>query len=317
MKNLTQLVEIAQAGLQKNLNTGLPFHSFKEAYEYAVLPPGKLFRPLLCLAAAQDFNQGENFEKRITDILKLSSALEIHHSYTLVHDDLPAMDDDDYRRGRLSTHKKYGQWQAILVGDGLLNHSYFLISDLETKFDKEIRKFFGWALGAKGLIQGQYLDLSHEMNQSFANLIETHNLKTARLIQTSLISGMLMTTEEPKKASQNFYNLYRFGRSLGILFQLIDDLTELTEEINQHEKDVNPWLHQKDETQKRYLLELKKVENFLSNHNGNSLKEITSQYLQKQKTTLENGWSLLVQYNLDQKTLLNPVMSVLDILSTR
>ncbi|MDC1173996.1 polyprenyl synthetase family protein [Bacteriovoracaceae bacterium] len=315
--NLQELSVFANQSLKENLLLGLPKHEFSEAYGYAVLPPGKLFRPLLCLASAIDYDIDGRFESRKNSIGKLSSALEIHHSYTLVHDDLPAMDNDDYRRGKESTHKKYGQWQAILVGDGLLNHSYYLIHDLETTNDRLIRKFFSWALGSKGLIQGQYLDLSHEMNHSFEDLIETHNLKTARLIQTSLISGMLMSVDDEPKAINMAYKLFRFGRQLGILFQLIDDLTELTEDINQHEKDINPWLHQREKSQSYYEKSLKGVENFLMSQNTPTLSIITQQYLEKQKTTLLNGWSSMETYQFNKDSLLNPIMGVLNSLSSR
>src|SRR5690606_6505779 len=109
----------------------LPQHDFAKIYHYAVFPAGKLFRPKLALAAFCDAGGDASNLPLGHDIWPFAAALELHHAYTLVHDDLPAMDDDDERRGRPSTHIAHGQWQAILVGDGLSIASFRLISRLK------------------------------------------------------------------------------------------------------------------------------------------------------------------------------------------
>ena len=120
--------EISQ-NLKLHLKQCIPNQLMKEVYEYCVLPPGKLFRPKLVYAIAKDLSEKTNLQ--ITQNHKyLASFVEVHHAYTLVHDDLPCMDDDDFRRGKPSAHKAYGEWKALLAGDGLLNVSYELLSKL-------------------------------------------------------------------------------------------------------------------------------------------------------------------------------------------
>ncbi|MEX0798701.1 MAG: polyprenyl synthetase family protein, partial [Bacteriovoracaceae bacterium] len=114
--------------------------------EYAMFPAGKLFRPKLVLALAQDL--GEALE----DHYLLSAAIEAHHAYSLVHDDLPCMDDDNVRRGRPSVHKQFGEWQALLAGDGLINLSYQLLSEMSSPEAARIIRNFAQMMGAKGLI---------------------------------------------------------------------------------------------------------------------------------------------------------------------
>ena len=199
-----------------------------------------MFRPLLAASAFEDSqtNVLRELENPASDLSLLCSGLEIHHAYTLVHDDLPCMDNDNLRRGRASLHKAHGQWQAILAGDGLLNASYALWANLKSPNADLIRKISAWALGPKGLIDGQYRDLSYKSSgpPSFSHLLTTYQLKTARLIQVALISGYLCKKNERRKALW-----WRTGLKLGLAFQLLDDLTECTQAFSPHEKMVNPW----------------------------------------------------------------------------
>jgi geranylgeranyl pyrophosphate synthase len=237
---IDQLQKNLESHLEVHLTKMLPKHLISQAYLYASLPPGKLFRPLLSAGVFLFHNPEQNdaFEHSNTDQAKLASFLELHHAYTLVHDDMPCMDNDDMRRGKLSTHKKYGQWQALLVGDGLLGASWQLLSQIKHKNLLFFFSYSTWCLGPKGLLQGQVLDLSEEMTLSFENLIETHKLKTARLIQASLVGGYLLGANTNMKTAKAYH---RLGEALGISFQLLDDLTELTETLGEHEKKVNPW----------------------------------------------------------------------------
>jgi geranylgeranyl pyrophosphate synthase len=238
---IDQLQKDIESRLEEHLKKLLPKHSIKEAYLYASLPPGKLFRPLLSAGVFLFHNPGkENLYKHNKSCpTMLASFLELHHAYTLVHDDMPCMDDDDMRRGKLSTHKKFGQWQALLVGDGLLGASWRLLSQIKHKSLSPYFSYASWCLGPKGLLQGQVLDLSEEMTLSFENLIETHKLKTARLIQASLVGGYMLGDDPNMKTAKAYH---RLGESIGISFQLLDDLTELTEPLGEHEKKVNPWI---------------------------------------------------------------------------
>ena len=233
------------SNLEIHLNQTLPKHSIKEIYQYAVLPPGKLFRGLLVAALARDHDFHDELENPWSDHSIMASFVEIHHAYTLVHDDLPCMDDDSIRRGRLSLHKRYGQWQAVLVGDGLMGVGYNLLSFMKTSRLKEILRFVSWATGPKGLIHGQVLDLLRNERQDFENIKTIHTLKTARLIQTALLGSALLL----EKRDNVFYrDTFKVGHNLGLLFQFLDDLTELSSALTSHEKVVNAWLCYPDKT---------------------------------------------------------------------
>lgn len=236
--------------LENNLETHLNLlrptdPHFLEVLRYSVLPAGKLFRPKLCAAAFADHSGLEALIKEIKNPMSAlslcASALEIHHAYTLVHDDLPCMDDDDMRRGRLSTHKKYGQWQAVLAGDALLHLSHSLLAGIKSEESFKLLQFFNWALGAKGLILGQVFDLNGSIHQNFTSLKRTHTLKTGRLIQTSLYLGTCCATTDLH--FKDLKKILRFGDALGLSFQLLDDLSEGAEPLNEHELSVNPFIN--------------------------------------------------------------------------
>ncbi len=239
-----------EAMVTHHLNLCLPHHKMRDVYFYAVFPGGKFFRPGLVWAIAHDLNRAlfdHSKEGIMSNHSLLASSVELHHTYTLLHDDLPCMDNDTMRRGKPCTHIAFGEWQALLAGDGLLNTSYQLISKMNHPRAMELLKLFSWACGPKGLIHGQCLDLSFEMGNSFQNIIRTHELKTARLIQVAILGSALLSSEKPNRRLEK--KLFNYSKLLGINFQLIDDLSELAEkEISLHEKEVNPWLKFPTET---------------------------------------------------------------------
>jgi geranylgeranyl pyrophosphate synthase len=294
--------------LRYHLDLLLPHHVTREVYEYATLPGGKLFRPSLVWSTLSDLDPtlyAQSIQNKNSPHALLASAVEFHHSYTLIHDDLPCMDDDTIRRGKPCTHLVYGQWQALLAGDGLLNLSYQLLSKSKHERALEVIRFFSWALGPKGLIHGQVLDLSEEMTKSFENTLRTHELKTARLIQVAILGSAIQTTSKNTKREKN---LWKFSKLLGINFQLIDDLSELSEEVlSEHEMAVNPWLHHTEQT---YLETLKSLEKFnlisleLKLVNTN---KIITEYYQKMLSiiTLNQG---TIEKHLNKKFDLIPVI---------
>ncbi len=281
--------------LAHHLMRNLPHHSIKDVYEYAVLPGGKLFRPHLVWSVFSDLNP-EAFLKAKTDLnsshSKLSSAIEFHHTYTLLHDDLPAMDNDLTRRGKPCTHIAFGEWQALLAGDGLLNISYQLLAKINHSRAHELFKFMSWALGPKGLIHGQVLDLSHEMTKSFANTLRTHELKTARLIQVAILGSALISL--PEKDRKKEAALWRYSRLLGINFQLIDDLSELAEaQLSAHELDVNPWLRFGNEALKETIKGLKSFEDLSLNLKLKNTDKIVADYYKKMLSVIEPNLSTI------------------------
>ncbi|MFP5385232.1 MAG: polyprenyl synthetase family protein [Bacteriovoracia bacterium] len=233
------LTEAIEKALKKSVHDKELF----KVMEYAVFPAGKLFRPRLVEAIASDLS-----DSLTQDHLHLASAIELHHAYTLVHDDLPAMDNDLIRRGKAATHAKFGEWKAILAGDALLISSFHELSLIRHKSFPEINRLMLWTTGAKGLIEGQFRDLGADGKVNFRNVVRIHELKTGRLIQLATLGTYLLSGKINFKGKKNFL---RLGREIGVSFQLLDDLSELTEEaVSPHEKKINPFFTSSEEALK-------------------------------------------------------------------
>ena len=317
--------EISQ-NLKVHLKQCLPKQLMTEVYEYCVLPPGKLFRPKLVYAIAKDLSQNRDLE--VTQNHQyLSSFVEIHHAYTLVHDDLPCMDDDDFRRNKPSAHKAYGEWKALLAGDGLLNISYELLSKINSSHLNLILKVITRCLGPKGLIQGQVLDLSHEMLKSFDSIKETHELKTARLIQVALLASYFVI-ENPKDNLPINYrmslDLLKLGKAMGLAFQFIDDLSELTStKLTKHEKEINPWLNHSRKVLEELSNNLVKIEKIVEKRKLHHFDIAFKEYISKMnKTVTLNIENILENFEAHQKDKLQkrdlvPVMELLQRIGQR
>ncbi|WP_127717300.1 polyprenyl synthetase family protein [Halobacteriovorax sp. HLS] len=306
--------------LETHVNSLIPNHSFSEVYRYGTLPPGKVFRPQLVCSVYKDFLGLENFDflnNHKNSINFLASSVEVHHAYTLLHDDLPCMDDDDQRRGKPSAHIKFNEWKALLAGDGLLSASFALLGKYKGTNLSLVLRLYSWALGPKGLIQGQVLDLSEEMTLSFENLLRTHEYKTARLIQVSMLLGLWCAMDE--KGSKSYYqeskNIFRLGHSIGIVFQLLDDLTELVDEkLTDHEVKVNPWINSFNENCYQTILkELSSIEKMLNSGKLNSTREVLSNYFKKIESMIIKDRTNIESHT--KKDLL-PVISLLQSINT-
>jgi geranylgeranyl pyrophosphate synthase len=229
------------------------------ALDYAVRPPGKLFRPKLLEALARDAGVSHT-----QDILTLGCALEIHHAYTLVHDDMPCMDNDLTRRGKPATHVAFGEWKALLTGDALLIASLAELERLKTPQAALIRRLFHWSTGAKGLILGQWIDLGLEAARSPELLMRMHELKTARLMQIAAIGARALKgtlTLAELKAQ------LRFGSSTGLAFQLLDDLDDLcVAELSPHESAVNPFVLAPQAARERLARATREIQQFTGAH---------------------------------------------------
>jgi geranylgeranyl pyrophosphate synthase len=286
----------------------LPHHESSEVYAYATLPGGKLFRPHLVWSTLRDLNP-DLYQKSIANPLSahalLATAVEFHHSYTLIHDDLPSMDNDTIRRGKPCTHLAYGEWPALLAGDGLLNLSYQLLTKINNDRTLEMMRFFSWALGPKGLIHGQVLDLSHEMSKNLDNTVRTHELKTARLIQVAVLGSAILATNKESKREKK---LWSYSKLLGINFQLIDDLSELSDAVlSDHEKDVNPWLHHTEKTLEVTLKMLKTFNELSLDLNLPETNAIVKDYYQKMLEVLTKNQDI-IENHLNRKSILPIVL---------
>ena len=188
---------------------------------YSLDAGGKRFRPLLLLATVDFF--GQTLENSHYEI---AAALEMIHTYSLIHDDLPAMDDDDLRRGKPTNHKVYGEGLAILAGDALLTESFQLVSEMEVEsaLKVELIHLLAKASGSAGMIAGQVEDVLGEGKKiNFRELQKMHQKKTGMLIQFAVEAGVLMSTQsfEMKKW------LLEYAQNIGIAFQIRDDLLDV------------------------------------------------------------------------------------------
>jgi geranylgeranyl pyrophosphate synthase len=298
--------------LKSHLKNLTPRHHFSNVYDYAVFPPGKLFRPLLVMAVAKDLKLAANDEELLnckSNYAYFASFLELHHAYSLAHDDLPAMDNDDKRRGKDSLHIKFNEWQALLAGDGLINASYALLGQIKSENLGPLLRYCTLCLGPRGLIQGQYLDLSGEMKNGIDEVIETHFLKTARLIQCALVGPIIIS--KTKNKFQKFKRYHRLGKSLGITFQLLDDLAELSQKIiSEHERDINPWRLHFEKSSEVFKEELKIISNFFKCDTKTNLYGLIRPYLEKNINLLKDSQNTI---EIHIKGDLAPILRALEI----
>ena len=193
------------------------------AMRYCIFAGGKRLRPVLCLAAAEACG-GD-----ISAALAPACAVELMHTYSLVHDDLPAMDDDDLRRGRPTCHKVYGEGMAVLCGDALLTESFIVLAQTTPTKRYGTRDFIAELAetgGSKKLIGGQVMDLEGEGKKlTKRDLVRIHEAKTAALLTTSLRLGAMTANATPAKLAA----LTDFGHALGLAFQVIDDILDVTQ----------------------------------------------------------------------------------------
>jgi len=192
-----------------------------EAMRYAVLGPGKRLRPFLVLTGARLFNVAEE------SALRTAAAVEMLHCYSLVHDDLPAMDDSELRRGRPTVHRKYDEATAILAGDGLLTLAFEVLAAPDTHSDPQVRCELVGALaraaGAAGMVGGQMIDLEAEKAAfDIGTVTRLQRLKTGEIIAFACVSGAIMG-RAPETARQA---LHAFAHDLGLAFQIADDLLD-------------------------------------------------------------------------------------------
>ena len=193
-----------------------------QAMRYGLFPGGKRLRPILTLAA------GEIFGGRHKALLPFACAIEMIHAYSLIHDDLPAMDDDDLRRGMPTTHKVFGEGMALLAGDGLLTEAFHLISgpatrSLDSRLVLELIHDLGCAAGVAGLVGGQAADLEAEEKVVDLAAVESmHGRKTGALIRVSLVIGARAGGAKPAEVR----NISRYGEALGLAFQIADDILD-------------------------------------------------------------------------------------------
>lgn len=203
-----------------------PFRHHIEAMRYSLFAGGKRIRPILCLAAAEAVSTSPG---PLEEALTIGCAIECIHTYSLIHDDLPAMDDDMLRRGKPTNHMLYGEAGAILAGDGLLTFAFELLArpaaGLSAARQLKIIRLVAEAAGPLGMVGGQALDIAGEnSNYPFEHLKTIHRSKTGALIRCSVQTGAIAGGADDQQVGQ----LTRYGEAIGLAFQIVDDLLDAT-----------------------------------------------------------------------------------------
>ncbi|MFL5863413.1 MAG: polyprenyl synthetase family protein [Solirubrobacteraceae bacterium] len=199
-----------------------PTAGLDEAMRYSLLAGGKRIRPVLALATAEAVGHPR------AEVLPLAAAIELIHTYSLIHDDLPAMDDDDLRRGRLTCHKVFGDDVAILAGDGLYAEAFrLLLSEQRAEPARLLwaAQELAAATGVAGMVGGQYIDVAETAPEGPAGLRRLHELKTGRLIAASIECVLILVGDHTPQTIDSFH---AFAGELGVLFQIVDDILDVT-----------------------------------------------------------------------------------------
>ena len=201
--------------------TGQPPQKLRDAVRWSLMSGGKHFRPALVLAVGRAFGCEDK------KLARTAAAVEMIHTYSLIHDDLPSMDDDDLRRGRATCHRKFGEATAILAGDALQVLAFQAVSDdKELSAETRIELISGLAQAAAKMVVGQQLDLEAEGKElSIEEIEHIHRNKTGALIGFSAEAGAIIGGSDQKRLDA----VRRFGDRLGLLFQITDDLLDITQ----------------------------------------------------------------------------------------
>ncbi len=226
--NLKKYLRRRQKEIDRALDRYLPKPSTKpatlhKAMRYSLFAGGKRLRPILCLAAA------EACRGNVVNALPLACAVECIHTYSLVHDDLPSMDNDDFRRGRPTCHKVFGDGIAVLAGDALLTIAFEIVSTANPtpRYDISVLlREIAIAAGSRRLIAGQVADLEAEGKRVKRDQLRfIHENKTAAMLKSSVRLGAMSANVDPKRLAA----ISQFGERLGLAFQVIDDILDVTQ----------------------------------------------------------------------------------------
>ncbi len=225
---LSEIAKNVEDSLRACIPAGLPVPSIlSDAMGYSLFAGGKRLRPILVLAANRLLDGVEE------EALPLACGVEMIHTYSLIHDDLPAMDNDDWRRGKLTNHKVFGEGIAILAGDGLLNQAFEVMLENASRYPHKLSnhleaiRIIAKGAGIHGMIGGQVLDLEGEKSQmDEVSLAEIHQRKTGALITASLLAGLCLQNPTRK----HWEAVEAYGKKIGMVFQIIDDILDITGE---------------------------------------------------------------------------------------
>lgn len=219
----------------------VPPGGLREMMEYSLLSGGKRLRPSLLIQSFSEMCRKHGREIESTSLetaMQFAVGIECIHTYSLIHDDLPCMDDDDYRRGRPTCHLKYGDAEALLAGDALLNLGFEMMSHAALKSDRreavQAMQYASRCSGASGMVLGQYYDIRNKGDITAAELEQINLYKTSALIRASVVAGVILgygNAEQIKSAE-------KIGDDIGMIFQLTDDLIDIHSSAEEAGKSV-------------------------------------------------------------------------------
>lgn len=213
---------LVEAKLENYVESSAEIPVIYEAMKYSLLAGGKRLRPILAIMTCN------LFDGDINELMPFACSIEMIHTYSLIHDDLPAMDNDDYRRGKLTNHKVFGEGFAILAGDALLNKAFELMHQALIENPKlgniKAAAYISKASGTQGMIGGQCIDLYYENKVIELDVLNAmHDKKTGAMIRASLVAGALISGAK----EEDIQRLEKFGQLIGLAFQISDDILDV------------------------------------------------------------------------------------------
>lgn len=236
----------------------------KEAMLYSLLAGGKRIRPNLLYEVVK----GYGMEETVAD--DFACSLEMIHTYSLIHDDLPAMDNDDLRRGRPTCHKQFDEATAILAGDGLLTEAFHIASNSAIDADKVVKgiRILSAMAGASGMVYGQILDMNEEENSTWSDIQKVHNYKTGCLLSAPLMIGAVIANKD-----ENVINTWHdIGIQLGLAFQIQDDILDV--ELSAEEFGKSNSDERNDKITSVTILGIEKARSFMNELYENAINQI-------------------------------------------
>ncbi len=263
MTEKNRMLQYAQL-FESSLPSFVPFAEHADAdmrdmLLYSLEGGGKRVRPVLCLAFC------ELCGAKAETALAFAAAVEFIHTYSLVHDDLPCMDNDDYRRGKLSSHKRYGEANALLVGDALLTHAFHLIANADVEAENAIKavSVLSSCAGLNGMIGGQFVDLKLEAKQCTVHELFLMDVyKTSALMKAACMLGCLAAGANDEKLEA----AGKFAENLGLAFQIVDDLLDVD--------DTKSSDHIKEKSTYPSLLGINKAKQLADEYTKNAIKAL-------------------------------------------
>lgn len=292
---IEELIKINSKIIEEELSKWVDVNGYglEEPMRYSLLSQGKRLRPFIVLETYKLFSS--NSEINLEKALPFACALEMIHTYSLIHDDLPCMDNDDYRRGRPTNHKVYGDANALLAGDSLLTYAFYLLASNSLVSDKCVRyavNALSECSGFSGMAGGQMIDINAKVN-SFDDLKKMHELKTGALIKCAVLLGYFASCDTP--CDDVMADLTKFATNIGIAFQIRDDILDKIAD----EETLGKPVGSDEKNNKMTSLSYMSIDEAQKNVDALTLEAIS--IIEKYSNSKENSLSALAKYLVNRE----------------